>query len=335
MLRTARSRICGAIAIVAVGTALLALAPAAGAWSVAGAFAPSPTPSLGGTGGDPQSAELAYDAATHTLALRLAFAAPPSRSAIDVAAGSTRTDGTCSDDVIAVAIDARDRIVATTQTITERTWVPERTEIGWTWSSRWPPSGRDWTYIGYDTRTLRHKWLRVVDGYWREQHHEETTTGPDPTSHERTAALSIAEADGMLADTAIMAEGAVTVAWSWSSPILDLVTADCLSVRVAGRRHVFAVVTPLVAAPPALVAVAARRSTRASASGPVLHLRLRGRAQAVQIRIGGRRSPALPFARSVRLRVTGTPRAIAIRFSNGRRWTPWRTVTVPDPASVA
>lgn len=317
--------------IAVIGALIGAPAAFAGAaWSVEGSFAPSTTPVLGRGSADPTAAALAYEPGTGTLRLRIDFAAPPARTPIHVSAGSTQPGGTCLPNGLVIDVAAQDHLVPVEHAVTTRTWVPQRTEIGESWSERWPPAGSGWTLLSYDKWSRRYKWIRVIPGRWLDETHYETSLEPDPNSHERAAGVGIDGADGVLEDVAVVADDATTLAWTFASPLLDGTAADCLSVRVASRRGAFTITAPLPEAPPAIESATLRRAARgARERGRTLRLRLRGSATAVQLRIAGRRTPSLPFARALSVRTGGSgPLTIAIRFSDGRRWTAWRTVRV-------
>lgn len=327
-----RSRL--ALTAIAVAAWTLAAAPAAlaDAWRVAGAFAASGTPVLGdAVPADPTAVDFAYDPSSQTLRLRLDFSAPPAETPIHVSAGSTQGDGTCTPAGVDVDIASQARMIQVERTVTEQVWVPERTEIGYSWSSRYPPGGRDWTYLGYDRSSMRHKWLRVVRGFWMQESRTELVAEPDPDAHERVAALALDGADGVLRDVQTAANAATSLSWAFTSPLLDGTSADCVSVRVANRRAAFVLTTPLPDAAPAVESATLRRGTRAHAGRATrtLRLRLRGRASAVQLRIGGRRTAPLPFARAISIRaIEGAPLTVTIRFASHGRWTAWRAVRV-------
>ena len=321
------------IAVLAVLAALSLPGEAAAAesWSVGGSFAEPATPVLGGAVDRPTTGSLAFDGATSTLTLQLGFASPPSRESLHVVAGDTQPDGSCRPAGIAIDIAAQDHVVTTTSAVTTTTWIPQTTETGWSWSDRYPPGSRGWTLIGYDRWTMRYQWLHTIPGHWVEETHDVTTTGPDLDRHERIAGLSLDSADGVLDAPLVADDGATAFRWSFASPLLDGAFADCIALRIANRRGTFVVAAAQPDAAPSVTGASMRSRHRGRTAPHLRTLRLRfgGTARVVQLRLGSRRTGALPFARSLLLRVPGPRlRTIQVRFGDGRRWSAWTTVQV-------
>ena len=282
-------------------------------------------------------AERRAELQAQALQLQLDFAAPPSRNGITVDAGTAQPDGTCAVGGLSIGIVAQDHLVTTTTTQTVQTWVPPRTEVGWSYSSRYPPGYGDWTYIGYDSWTMRHQWLHSIPGYWVQESRDVTSSGPDASTHERVAGLTLPNADGVLGDTAVVANEATAIEWHFVSPLLENVAVTCVAVHVANRRAPF-LLTPEPGSTTGAAgsAVAAKTPTAASAPrararkvGRTLHLRLHGHAGAIQVRIGTRSTPPLPYADALSLQLGAeSPRSIAVRFKTGATWSDWRTVPI-------
>ncbi|MEI6688482.1 MAG: hypothetical protein WCN97_03880 [Thermoleophilia bacterium] len=328
------------VALVLVGAAVLIAAPTAtgSAWSVSGPLRAPTSPLLGGGSADtPTAVALAYDPSTQALQLRLDFTAPPSRNGITVDMGTAQPDGTCATGGLSIGIVAQDHMVTTTTTQTVRTWVPPRTEVGWSYSSRYPPGSGTWTYLGYDSWTMRHQWLHSIPGYWVQESRDVTSSGPDASTHERVAGLSLSSADGILSDTEVVTNDSTAIEWHFTSPLLENAAATCVAVHVANRRAPFLLTPgPVASTGAAGSAVAATTPMAASAPrararriGRTLHLRLRGHAGAVQVRIGTRSTPPLPYADALSLQLGAqNPRSIAVRFKTDATWSGWRTVPI-------
>lgn len=330
------------LVICLVGASLLIAAPAAAgsAWNLSGPLTAPTTPTLGDVTADtPTAVALDYDPMTQVLQLRLEFTSPPTRNAIRVEAGTARSDGTCPTDGLAVSIAAQDHMVTSTTTVTTQTWIPPRTEIGWSWSSRYPPGYGNWTYIGYDSWTMRHQWLKSIPGSWVQESHDVTSTVPDPSMHERVAGLGLATADGVLADTEVVANDSTAIVWSFASPLLESAPATCVAVHVANRRAPYLLgpaPAPVAGAGVPNVPTSSKTPTpvgtpraRARRVGRTLHLHLHGRAGALQVRIGAHSTQPLPYAASLDLRLgSKAPTSIAVRFRSGGTWSAWCTVPV-------
>ena len=321
-----------------VGASVLIAAPVAAgsAWSVAGPLAAPTAPTLGDIAADvPTTVALGYEPATQALQLRLDFNAAPSRNPIRVDAGIAQPDGTCVANGLSITIAAQDHMVTSTTTKTTQTWVPPRTEVGWSHSSRYPPGVGNWTYVSYDSWTMRYQWLHSIPGFWLQESHDVTSSEPDPTTHERVAGLSLAAADGVLSDTEVITNDATTIVLNFHSPLLEHASPTCVAVHVANRRAPF-LLTPgstLTTDAPAIQATQMPR-TRAHRVGHRLHLRLHGRARSIQIRIGTRSTPPLHYASALSLQLgSKAPTSIAVRFKSGGKWSPWRTVPVSSSRS--
>ena len=329
------------LAICLVGASLLIAVPTAAgaAWSIAGPLTAPTAPALGNVTADtPTAVALGYDPATQVLQLRLDFTAPPSRNSLRVDAGIAQADGTCTTNGLSINIAAQDHLVTSTTTTTTQTWVPPRTEVGWSYSSRYPPGYGDWTYIGYDSWTMRYQWLHTIPGHWVQESHDVNSTDPDPTMHERVAGLSLPTTDGVLSDTEVIANDSTAIVWNFTSSLLENAPATCVAVHVANRRAAFILTPPPTPPTGAAGSVttagktpAATRTPRARAHkvGRTLHLRLLGNASAVQVRIGLRSTQPLPYADALNVRLgTSTPTSVAVRFRTGGTWSAWRTVPV-------
>ena len=221
-------------------------------------------------------------------------------------------------------------MVTSTTTQTTQTWIPPRTEVGWSYSSRYPPGAGHWTYLSYDRWSMRYQWLHSIPGFWLQESHEVTSSEPAPTTHERVAGLSLASADGVLSATEVIANDSTAMVWNFNSSLLENAPPTCVAVHVANRRAPF-LLTPgptLVDDAPAIQTAQVPRA-RAHRVGRRLHLRLHGRAGAVQIRIGSRSTPPLHYAAALNLRLgSKVPTSIAVRFKSGGKWSTWRTVPV-------
>lgn len=319
-----------------IGASVLIATPVAAgsAWSVAGPLAAPTAPTLGDIAADtPTAVALGYEPATQTLQLRLDFSVAPSRNPIRVDAGIAQPDGTCVASGLSIAIAAQDHMVTSTTTMTTQTWVSPRTEVGWSYSSRYPPGVGNWTYLSYDRWSMRYQWLHSIPGYWLQEAHEVTSAEPDPTTHERVAGLSLATADGVLADTELVANDSTGIGWTFTSPLFENAPPTCLAVHVANRRAPF-LLTPGAITVDENHATQAPDTTglpraRAHKVGHRLHLRLLGLAGAIQVRIGTRSTPPLLYASVLSLKLgSKAPTSIAVRFRRGGTWSAWRTVPV-------
>jgi len=316
---------------------MIAAPVAAGsAWSVAGPLAAPTAPTLGDIAADtPTTVALEYEPATQALQLRLDFNAAPSRNPIRVDAGIAQPDGTCVASGLSISIAAQDHMVTSTTTKTTQTWVPSRTEVGWSYSSRYPPGVGHWTYLSYDSWTMRYQWLHSIPGFWLQESHDVTSSAPDAATHERMAGLSLATADGVLSDTEVISNDTTRIVLNFSSPLFEHASPTCVAVHVANRRAPF-LLTPgptLAADAPAIQAAQVPRA-RAHRVGHRLQLSLHGRARSIQIRIGTRSTPPLHYAAAFSLQLgSKAPASIAVRFKSGGKWSPWRTVPVSSSRS--
>ena len=305
-----------------------------GDWTIAGSFARSTAPSFQGgfNPSDVDAVTAAFDNRAKALTLRLAFFEPPARGGIDVDLGRGRPDGSCDASAIGISIDARDRIAETVRQIEVPRWVPAQTAIAWSWSSRYGPYG--YTLIGYDAWRMQYQWLRVTPGYWTRDVQQVAESGPDPTAHDRVAALVVDGIDGQLDATATVGNADTTMAWTFASPLLTDLQADCLEIRIPGRAAPF-VIAPPPAAPPAPdpapadgeVDLAPPTATAARSGGRVV-VTLDGSAERVAIRVRGL-SRDVAFRSRITLRgVPTSARSLQVRFSDGDGWSEWLRVPI-------
>ncbi len=329
-------------ALLTAALALLALPSGAAAWdgdwTIAGSFARTTAPSFqsGFNPSDVADVAAAFDNRAKALRLRLAFFEPPARGAIDVDLGRARPDGTCDASALGIAIVAQDRIVETVREVQVPRWIPPTTDIRWTWSRTYGPYG--YTLLGYDAWRLQYQWLRVTPGRWTQDSQSLVESGPDPAAHDRVATLVVDGIDGALATTAVVASAQTAIEWTFASPLLDGLSADCLELRVPGR------IAPLVVAP-APVPVPAPSAepgaapdadevdldpvgiTATRAGGRVI-LRLTGSADRVGIRLRGA-SRELAFRSRIAIRNAPTEaRSILVRCADGGEWSDWRRVPI-------
>jgi hypothetical protein len=326
-------RLAGPAALLAL-LAALALAPeAAGAsWSLEGRFDRASSPGFGG-GFPPDEVDeiaLAYDDRAKRVDLRLRLWATPSRGAIEVAAGTALADGTCEAGAAIIAIEARDVLRTRTEVATEAVWVPDRHR--WETSYRWPGTG--WTYLGWDDWRRQHRWLRP--GHWERRTTSREVVEVDPDRHERVARLTRQGVHGHLEAHHELPTGGVEMAWSFASPLLDDLAADCLEVTVPDRAEPYVVAPAPSAGTPddepigdeeeveldGIEATARRRGTR------VLLLLSGGEADRIGVRANGR-ARSLPFRPRVALRgVPARSRSLLVRFEADGAWSDWEAVTI-------
>ncbi len=331
-----------------VAAALLALAPTAAAhpgdWSLGGAFERTVAPSFQGgfVPDDVDRVDAVFDNRAKTLTLSLRFFQAPTRGELLVELGRAPGDGTCLTDAAAIRITAADLPVVRTETVTERTWVPDQHR--WTFSAAWPGTG--WTYLGWDAWRARHRWLRP--GHWETRTTTREVVDVDPAVHERTAVLERDGVAGALPVAIRVGHADTQLAWTFAHPLLDGLAADCLEVRVPGRLAPFAVVPPAPPAPepapapaPDPVPPAApddpdvvdleEVAVTATRRGALIELRLTGDAERLQVRVRGA-SRTLAFRPRVVLR--GAPegaRWVVVRAGDGADWSDWRRVPVQRP----
>ncbi|MBJ7333321.1 MAG: YXWGXW repeat-containing protein, partial [Thermoleophilia bacterium] len=209
----ARNAIIGAVSL-----AVLAVAPAAqaypGDWSISGEFERTTTPSFAG-GFNPNDVDefsAAYDNRAKTLAIDLDYFQVPGRDNVYISFGTGLPDGSCNTGAIDVTIASRD----ITSTRTSRVWVP----------AQW-----------YNSEG-RHYWR---DGYWAIR----TDTSVDAEHYDRVATLERDGVDGSLEQVARLDSDETEMGWTFGSPLLNGLAADCVEITVPGRR------APFVIAPPA------------------------------------------------------------------------------------
>jgi hypothetical protein len=324
-----RSALIGAAALGA-----LVAVPAAqaydGDWRIAGEFERSTSPSFHGgfNPNDIDAVEAVFDNRAKTLRLDLEYFQTPERGAVYVNFGRGRADGSCQTGVMDIAINARDING------------PARTEYAWTWSRYAPPAGEGWTYVGRFSGqgSWRYQWSRIVPGL-------------DPEHYERVATLELDQVDGSLTDVEWLDNGATRMSWSFGSPLLNGIQADCLEIQVPGRHTPFTVAPPATAPAPApapapepapapapppvpeagddtaettlddMVVSAGRRGTS-------IELRMTGDAETMQVRVR-RASKTLAFRSRVILKNQDSRvRWVMVRFSDGVDWSDWERVQV-------
>lgn len=330
MRRTLRSAAIGA-------AALASLIGAAGAqawtgdWTISGEFARSTNPSFYGgfNPNDLASVDASFDNRAKQVSLELDYFQAPERGTIDVALGRGRPDGTCDASLMDISIAARD-IVG-----------PSHLEYAYTYSRYAPPTGTGWTYLGrveYRDHGL-YQWTRIVSGL-------------DLANHERVATLTLDGVDGQLSTVSRVANTATELDWSFASPLLTDLQADCVQVFVPGHNNPYVVAPPAVPAPAPAPApnpapapdpgttpptdpgtTAADVSlddivTTATRVGGRVVLRMSGSADQVQIRIR-RASKTVDFRSTIAVRnAAADARFVQVRFSDGTDWSSWDRIAI-------
>ncbi len=310
-IATARNAIIGVMGLVA-----LAVAPAAqaysGDWTISGEFERTTTPSFSGgfNPNDINEFSAAYDNRAKTFSVDLSYFQVPGRDNVYVSFGSGLPDGSCDTGALDITIASRD----ITSTQTSRVWVPEQ------WSN------------GDDSR----------DGYWTTT----TTTGVDPNHYERVATLERTGVDGSLQQVSQLDTGATEMGWTFGSPQLNGLTANCVEITVPGRQ------APFVIAPPADPATAAPEAptpppsaapadpstadavtldeitTQATRIGSRIKLTMNGDAAQLQVRIR-KSSKTLAFSHSLSIKNQPSDvRYVYIRFSDGTDWSTWDRIAI-------
>jgi len=307
------------VIIGAVSLAVLAVAPAAqaypGDWSISGEFERTTTPSFAG-GFNPNDVDefsAAYDNRAKTLAINLDYFQVPGRDNVYVSFGTGLPDGSCNTGAIDVTIASRD----ITSTRTSRVWVP----------AQW-----------YNSEG-RHFWR---DGYWTTT----TTTGVDPNHYERVATLERDGVDGSLQQVSQLDTGATEMGWTFGSPQLNGLTANCVEITVPGRRAPFVIAPPAVPVteppaaptPPPSTAPADPSptdgvtldeiTTQATRIGSRIKLTMNGDAAQLQVRIR-KSSKTLTFSNSLSIKNQPTDvRYVYVRFSDGTDWSTWDRIAI-------
>ena len=319
----ARNAIIGAVSL-----AVLAVAPAAqaypGDWSISGEFERTTTPSFAG-GFNPNDVDefsAAYDNRAKTLAINLEYFQVPGRDNVYVSFGTGLPDGSCNTGAIDVTIASRD----ITTTRTSRTWVP----------AQW-----------YNSESRRY-WR---DGYWAIR----TDTIVDAEHYERVATLERDGVDGSLEQVARLDSDETEMGWTFGSPLLNGLAADCVEITVPGRRAPFVIAppaAPVVDPAPPVVDPAPPTgttptppstgtpteatdditlddiSTRATRVGSRIKLTMTGDADQLQLRIR-KSSKTLAFANSLSIKNQPTSvRYVYVRFSDGTDWSDWDRIAI-------
>ena len=331
-----------ALAAIAAALALLTAPAVAAAWPgdwfVAGSFARTTAPSFQGgfNPSDVADAAVTFDNRAKALSVHLAFFEPPGRGGIDVDLGHGRADGSCDASALGISIEAHERWTQTTREVQVPRWVPPTTDVAWTWSRVYGPYG--YTLIGYDAWRMQYQWLRVTPGRWVQDVQQVVESGPDPASHDRVAVLVADGVDGSLEATATVGNGQTAMDWSFASPLLDGVAADCAEIRIPGRAAPFTIAPPAAAPDPvpaprgdggapddvALDPVAAT----ATRSGSRLVLQLTGSAERVGIRVRGLSRELAFRSRIVVRNAPGGARSVQLRFHDGDAWSDWQRIPI-------
>jgi hypothetical protein len=342
MPRTAtrfRAGLAGAVAIAA-----LAAVPAAqayeGDWTIAGEFERTTTPSFAGgfNPNDIDAVSASFDNRAKRVSLDLRYFDVPGRGNVYVAFGTGRADGTCDTGTMDIAIDPRD--VTRTREVTEttRVWV-ERFDYRYTWSRYDAPEGEGWEYVGrfWTRSSWQHRWER--DGHWQNQTVTRTITEVDPDAYERVGTLELDGVDGSLESVTRLATDATEMSWSFGSPLLSGVQADCLEITVPGRRAPFTIAPPAAPAPPAgdpdaalatadEVALDDIEVTATRRAGRIVLTLTGGEADRVQVRVNGR-SKTVAFKERVVLRTrAASARSVMVRFDDAGSWSDWERVAL-------
>ena len=313
----ARNAIIGVVSL-----AVLAVAPAAqaypGDWSISGEFERTTTPSFNG-GFNPNDVDkfsAAYDNRAKTLALNLDYFQVPGRGNVYVAFGTGLPDGSCNTGAIDVTIASRD----ITSTRTSRVWVP----------AQW-----------YNSES-RHFWR---DGYWAIR----TDSSVDDEHYERVATLERDGVDGSLEQVVRLDSDVTEMGWTFGSPLLNGLAADCVEITVPGRRAPFVIAPPAAPvvspAPPTGTTPTPPNSgttstddpdeitldeiaTRATRIGSRIKLAMTGDADQLQLRIR-KSSKTLAFTNNLSIKNQPTSvRYVYIRFSDGTDWSDWDRVAI-------
>ncbi len=316
----ARNAIIGAVSL-----AVLAVAPAAqaypGDWSISGEFERTTTPSFAG-GFNPNDVDefsAAYDNRAKTLAIDLEYFQVPGRDNVYVSFGTGLPDGSCNTGAIDITIASRD----ITTTRTSRVWIPAQ----------------------WFNNDGRHFWR---DGYWAIR----TDTSVDTEHYERFATLERDGVDGSLEQVARLDSDETEMGWTFGSPLLNGLAADCVEITVPGRRAPFVIAPPAapvtVPAPipsptptPTPIPGAGAPDpltsddvalddiiTSATRVGSRIKVTMTGDANQVQLRIR-KSSKTLAFSNSLSIKNQPTSvRYVYVRFSDGTDWSDWDRIAI-------
>jgi hypothetical protein len=356
-MSTSKRRFRG-VAIGALAAAALAAAPAASAyegdWTISDSFERTTTPSFSGgfNPNDVDAFSAAFDNRAKTVTVDLSWFEVPGRGGIDMAFGTGRADGTCQVGTIDIGVDARDVMRTREITETRRVWV-DAFEYRYTWSRYAVPDGDGWEYVGrfWTRSSWQYRWER--DGHWETHTTTREITEVDPDAYERVGTLELDGVNGSLSDVERLATGATAMRLSFGSPLLSNVVADCVEIRVPGRRAPFVIAPPATEEPtpvdpaptdptptdpaPAVVAAAGIKTVdvgtkeigvRAGRTGSRLVIRVQGTARKVQVRTG-RKTKTMRFRNRIALKGrSAKAKVVRIRFSDGNGWSSWATLRV-------
>ena len=341
----ARSAIIGVVAL-----ASLAAIPAAdaftGDWNINGSFERTTTPSF--TGGfnpnDLDSLDATFDNRAKRLSLRLTNFETPSRGTIYASLGTGLTDGTCSTGSLDITITTNDATITHDVTTTERYWATAESYR----SRSGTNPGPGWTYIGYSYSDREYLWYKPAGWAYRTETHSVTET--DPNHYQRIATLERDGIDSNLQTTTLVDTNTTNTTWTFASPLLNAITADCIEVTVPNRRAPYVIAPPAAPTPPTtpptdpatppatpptdpgtttddditlddITATATRRGTK-------IALTINGDAAQIGIRIK-KTSKTISFRPNVLLKnQAATTRYISIRFSDGTDWSDWERIPV-------
>lgn len=336
-----------------VAAAALIAVPAASAydgdWTIAGSFERTTTPSFSGgfNPNDVDSFSARFDNRAKTISVDLSWFETPGRGGIDMAFGSGRPDGTCQVGTIDIGVDSRDVMRTRQVTETRRVWVDEF-EYRYTWSRYAAPDGDGWEYVGrfWTRSSWQYRWER--DGHWENHTETREITEVDPDAYERVGTLELDGVNGSLTDVRRLATGATSMQLSFGSPLLSNVVADCVEIRVPGRRAPFVIAPPATEVPtpeepapgepaPAILKSSSTKSVdvgdeeiavRAGRRGSRLVIRVEGSARKVQVRTG-RKTKTMRFRKTIALKgKSAKSKVVRIRFSDGNGWSAWATLRV-------
>jgi len=303
-----RNVIIGVVSLVA-----LAIAPTAqaysGDWTLSGEFARTTTPSFFGgfNPNDINQFSATYDNRAKTFSVDLNYFEVPERDNVYVSFGTGQPDGSCATGALDITIASRD-IVSTT---TSQVWVPAQQ---------------------FDNEDHHHG----RGGYWTTV----TTSGVDPDHYQRVATLERDGVDGRLQQVSQVNTSATEMGWTFGSPQLDGLTANCVEITVPGRRAPY-VIAPAAVTPPVIQASAhttgrssARRialnkiTTHATRNGSRIKLKMRGVATRIQVRTHGS-SKKMAFSNSLLIKnQPASVRYLYVRFSDGSNWSTWDRIAI-------
>ena len=344
----ARSAIIGVVAL-----ASLAAIPAAdaftGDWNINGSFERTTTPSFAGgfNPNDLDSLDATFDNRAKRLSLRLTNFETPSRGTIYASLGTGLTDGTCSTGSLDITITTNDATITHDVTTTERYWATAESYR----SRSGTNPGPGWTYIGYSYSDREYLWYKPAGWAYRTETHSVTET--DPNHYQRIATLERDGIDSNLQTTTLVDTNTTNTTWTFASPLLNAITADCIEVTVPNRRAPYVIAPPATPTPPTpppppttppttpprtpptdpgtstddditlddITATATRRGTK-------IALTINGDADQIGIRIK-KTSKTISFRPNVLLKnQAATTRYISVRFSDGSDWSDWERIPV-------